>query len=83
LVYKIRYKKSVIKDLKNLDIKDKKRILDKTEEVLSEKPQQCLLLRGRFAGLRKLRIGPYRVIFSIMDEEVWVLRIKHRRNAYK
>lgn len=83
MAYKIRFKKSVIKDLKILDLKDKKRILDKTEEVLSENPQKCPLLRGRFAGLRKLRIGSYRVIFSIMDKEVWVLRIKHRRNVYR
>ncbi len=83
MAYTIRFKKSVIKDLKNVELKDKKRILDKTEEVLSENPQKCSLLRGRFAGLRKLRIGAYRVIFSIMDEEVWVLRIRHRRKLYK
>jgi len=83
LAYKIRFKKSVIKDFKNVELKDKKRILDKTEEVLSENPWKCPPLRGRFAGLRKLRIGSYRVIFSIMDEEVWVLRIRHRRKLYK
>lgn len=83
MAYTIRFKKSVIKDLKNVELKDKKRILDKTEEVLSENPQKCSLLRGRFAGLRKLMIGAYRVIFSIMDEEVWVLRIRHRRKLYK
>lgn len=42
-------------------------------------------LRGNLAGLHSARRGTYRVIYRIDDErsEVIVLRIEHRRNAYR
>ncbi|MCH7733291.1 MAG: type II toxin-antitoxin system RelE/ParE family toxin [Candidatus Marinimicrobia bacterium] len=83
MAYKIRYKKSVAKDLKSIEKKEKERILNKIENTLSKKPNQYPLLKGRFAGLRKLRIGNYRVIFSLLDDEIWILRIVHRSEIYK
>ncbi|MCH8069328.1 MAG: type II toxin-antitoxin system RelE/ParE family toxin [Candidatus Marinimicrobia bacterium] len=83
MAYKIRYKKSVAKDLKSIEKKEKERILNKIENTLSKKPNQYPLLKGRFAGLRKLRIGNYRVIFSLLDDEIWILRIGHRSEIYK
>ena len=83
MVYKIRYKKSVIKEFKKLDLPIRIRIFNKIENTLSKTPKQFPLLRDRFAGLRKFRIGPYRVIFSILDDEVWILRMGHRREVYK
>lgn len=83
MVYKIRYKKSVAKDLKSIDKGEKERILNKIEHTLSNKPNQYPLLKGRFSGLRKLRIGNYRVIFSLLDDEIWILRIGHRSEIYK
>ncbi len=83
MVYKIRYKKSVAKDLKSIDKGEKEQILNKIEDTLSNKPNQYPLLKGTFAGLRKLRIGNYRVIFSLLDDEIWILRIGHRSEIYK
>lgn len=83
MAYKIRYKKSVAKDLKSIEKKEIERILNRIEADLSTNPGQFPLLKGRFAGLRRLRIGNYRVIFSLFDDEIWVLRIGHRRNVYR
>jgi mRNA interferase RelE/StbE len=83
LVYKIRYKKSVSKDLKAIAKKARSQILDKLEEELSITPYQYPVLKGAFAGLRKFRIGNYRVIFTIINNEVWILRIGHRSRVYK
>ncbi len=83
MAYKIRYKKSVAKDLKSIERKEKKRILNKIENTLSKKPNQYPRLKRRFAGLRKLRIGNYRVIFSLLDDEIWILRIGHKSEIYK
>jgi mRNA interferase RelE/StbE len=82
LAYKIFYKKSVAKDFKKIDLSIRKRIIDKIEENLINKPKQYPVLQGRFLGLRKFRIGPYRVIFSVLDDEVWVLRVGHRKDVY-
>ena len=40
-------------------------------------------LKGKFAGLRKYRVGDYRVIFAIAGREVLVLRIGNRRDVYR
>ena len=83
MAYKIRFKRSVAKDLNKLNQKEKIRILDKIDEVLKIRPADFPKLKGEYFGLRKLRIGSYRVIFSILDDEVHVLRIGHRTNVYK
>jgi len=83
LAYSIAYKKSVEKDLASLGKAEARRILDKIEKELTTRPDACPSLKGEFAGLRKLRVGSYRVIFAILKQEVLVLRIGHRRDVYE
>ena len=83
MAFNINYKKSVERDLSRLDKTEARRILNKIEEELSERAQSFPILKGEFAGLRKLRIGDYRVVFTIMDDDVLVLRISHRREIYR
>ena len=81
--YKIDYKKSVAKDLKRIDKADAKRILDKIDENLADNPQRFPALTGAFAGMRKFRVGDYRVVFVIMDQQVLILRIQDRKDVYR
>jgi mRNA interferase RelE/StbE len=83
LVYNILYKKSVGRDLKSIPKAEAKRIVDQIEEALTKHPDSYPVLKGEFAGLRRMRIGDYRVIFSIMDGDVLVLRIGHRKDVYR
>jgi len=83
LAYKITYKTSVSRDLKRLGKKESERVLDQIEQQLSLDPKNFPELKGRFAGLRKIRLGDYRVIFAILDDEVLVLRIGHRKEVYR
>jgi len=83
LSYKISFKSSVFKDLKKIDKSKAKHILDKVENELSESPDSYPMLSGKFSGLRKYRIGDYRVIYSILKDTVLILRISHRKDAYK
>lgn len=80
--YKITYKKSVIKDLKKIDKTDLKRLIAKIEKELTKKPGSYPALKGEFAGLRKLRVGNYRIIYAILDKEVLILRVGHRKEVY-
>jgi mRNA interferase RelE/StbE len=83
LAYKITYKNSVSRDLKKLEKREAKRILDQIEQSLSRHPESFPELKGKFAGLRKMRLGDYRVIFAILGTESLVLRIGHRKEVYK
>ena len=81
--YNITYKKSVKRDLSRIDKAQAKRILNKLEKELSEKANSFPVLKVPFAGLRKYRIGEYRVIYAIIGDDVVVLRIAHRGDVYK
>jgi mRNA interferase RelE/StbE len=83
LAYNILYKKSVQRDLKKLGKTEARRILDQLETELSKKPDSYPILKGEFAGLRKYRLGDYRIIYALMDEDVVVLRIGHRKDVYR
>lgn len=83
MTYKIGFKKSVGRDLKKIDREQAERILDKIEKTLLDTPEEHPQLTGKFAGLRKFRVGDYRVIFTILDETVLVLRISHRKSSYR
>jgi len=83
LKYKITFKKSVSRDLKKIGQSQAKNILDKIEEELPLKADQYPQLKGRFSGLRKCRIGDYRVIFSLLNDTVLITRIKHRKEVYR
>jgi len=83
-MFKITFKKSVAKDLKRMSKDQVKNILDKIEANLSTTPEQYPELKGKFAGLRKFRVGNYRIIFAILEKNiVLITRIKHRKESYK
>jgi mRNA interferase RelE/StbE len=83
LSFKIAFKKSVARDLKKIDRDQVDRILSKIEDELPEKAEAFPVLSGKFSGLRKFRVGEYRVIFSIIGDTALILRIAHRREAYR
>jgi addiction module RelE/StbE family toxin len=83
LNYKIAFKKSVARDLKKIDKDQATKILKKIEDELPEKVETLPVLSGKFSGLRKFRVGDFRVIFSIIGDTALILRIRHRKEAYR
>ena len=73
--YKIAFKKSVVRDLKRIDKDQADRILRQIEMELPKKADRFPVLTGKFSGLRKFRVGDYRVIYSIMGDTALILRI--------
>jgi len=78
LRYKIRFKKSVRRDLKKIEKDQVERILTKIEDNLVNNPDTYPSLTGKFSGLRKFRVGNYRIIYTLLDDTVLILRISHR-----
>lgn len=83
MAFNVVYKKSVSRDLKKLSKAEASRILDQIENELARKPESNPVLKGQFAGLRKYRIGDYRVIYALMGTDILILRIGNRRDVYK
>jgi len=84
LEYSISYKKSVTRDLKRIDKAEAVKIIDSLEDKLKQNPQTFgKALTGEFRGLFRLRTGNYRVIYSVMDDAVLILRIAHRKDSYQ
>ncbi|NQT93745.1 MAG: type II toxin-antitoxin system RelE/ParE family toxin [Lentisphaerae bacterium] len=79
----ITYKKSVGKDLKRIGKANAKRVMDKIDAELVKNPDRFPALSDPFAGLRKFRVGDYRVIFAILDDDVLILRVQHRKDVYR
>ena len=83
MAYNLSYKKSVFRDLKRIAKSEAMRIMDRLEQELSIKADTFPILKGKFAGLRKFRVGNYRVIYIIQGKEILILRIGHRSDVYK
>jgi mRNA interferase RelE/StbE len=73
----------VSRDLRKIDKNQADRILQKITEELPDRADTFASLSGKFSGLRKFRVGDYRVIYSIIGDTAIVLRVSHLREAYR
>jgi len=80
---RIDYKASVASDLRRLDRLAAQRVLREIERRLGDPARGGSPLVGEFAGLYRLRIGEYRVIYVRRAAGFLVLRIAHRREVYR
>lgn len=83
--WKIVYKESVKKDLKSISKNIQYIIKRAIEEKLKNDPLKFgLPLKRNLKGLMKLRVGDYRIIYSIDNKvvTVQVIKIGHRKDVY-
>ena len=83
MAYSIIYGDRIPRDLSRLGKAEVRRVLGRIERDLAGKADSCPTLKGKWAGLRKYRVGDYRVVFAIVKNEVRVVRIGHRRDIYR
>ena len=82
--YKITFKKSVAKDLRNIPNKDVQRILQRIDSLAeSPRAEGCIKLTGH--QHYRARLGVYRIIYEIRDDVliINVIKIGHRSAVYK
>lgn len=83
--YEITYARSALKSLRKLDRAAAHRILRAIDALAQDtRPQGCLQISGGDGELR-IRVGDFRVVYDVQDEEliVLVLRFGHRREVYR
>lgn len=80
---RIEYKASVAGDLDEIEPSIARRIVNKIERALRAEERSGKALAGEFAGLYRLRIKEYRVIYARTDDGYLVLRVGRRENVYK
>lgn len=82
--YRILFRKSVQKDLAPVPKRDLHRILDRVAALAGDpRPPGSEKLTGQ--ERYRVRQGPYRIVYSIQDDEltVWVVKVGHRREVYR
>ncbi|MBI4034745.1 type II toxin-antitoxin system RelE/ParE family toxin [Candidatus Saccharibacteria bacterium] len=84
-MFEIEFRKEVIEaDLPKIDIVWQKKIKQAIQSKLSAQPQLYgKPLRRSLKNYRKLRVGNYRIIFSIDGSIVKIFAIQHRSEVYK
>jgi len=82
--YRIEVKKSAETELRNIPRKELTRILDRISSLADDPhPKGSLKLTNK--EWYRLRIGNYRVLYSVKDHilTVYIVKVGHRQNIYR
>lgn len=83
MIYVVGLKPKASKDLRHLQKQDARRVADALEELADGLSGDVKRLTN-FSPEYRLRVGPFRVLFEIENEnEIVVYRVVHRREAYR
>ncbi|PYQ63096.1 MAG: type II toxin-antitoxin system RelE/ParE family toxin [Acidobacteria bacterium] len=82
--FSIKIKASAAKSLSRIPKAERSRLIQAIDRLRRE-PLAGGTLKGEFSGLRRLRVGDYRIVYEVLHEQVTVLvvRIGHRREVYR
>ena len=82
--YSIRIKSSAAKALRRLAPGDRRRLVAAIDR-LADEPLAGSVLKGEFSGLRRLRVGRYRIVYEAVHRELTVLvvRVGGRGSVYR
>ena len=83
-VYKIEVAPAARRDLRRLDRPIRERIREAINGLALDPYHNAVKLRGTERDFR-IRVGDWRVIYEIIEDSVvvLVLRVRHRREAYR
>lgn len=85
MMFALRYHHEVVRsDIPSIPKKERNRIQKAIEEKLAIHPEVFgKPLRRSLKGYRRLRVGDYRVVFRIEEDEVKIFAIGHRSVVYE
>jgi len=71
------------KNLETIHAQDKRIIIQKLKEYAENPQKYAIKLVNPKLGMYRFRIGNYRAIFDIIEDDIVILKIGHRRDIYK
>ena len=82
--YSLKIKGSGRKYLLKTDKKNRIRLIQAIDKLLSQ-PHSGTQLKGDLTGLRRIRVGHYRIIYEIQKNNlvILVVRVGHRKEIYR
>ena len=82
--YSLRIKASAVKSLRRVPAAERLRLIEAIDRLATE-PTAGGVLKGEFRGLRRLRVGRYRIVYEVDEGEltILVIRIGHRKDVYR
>lgn len=82
--WSIKWDTRALKEASRLPAEDQRRIV-KAVEALPGNPLLGEAMKGRWKGLRRIRIGVYPAVYALKEEEliILVLTVGHRKEVYR
>jgi len=82
--YSLKIKASAVKSLRRVPTAERLRLIEAIDRLATE-PTAGGVLKGEFRGLRRLRVGRYRIVYEVDEGEltILVIRIGHRKDVYR
>ena len=86
MIYRIEFRPAALRDLKNLprDVLDR---ISRKVSALTENPRPLGVekLSGGEVDFYRIRIGDYRVLYTIQDKVllIIIIKVRHRREVYR
>jgi mRNA interferase RelE/StbE len=85
LAYQVKWHEKAVEDLRDVDKKTAKGLIERIKEYLLQDPISLgKPLHGEFKGLYRYRYGRYRVLYAIDRKEntLLILRVGKRKEIY-
>jgi mRNA interferase RelE/StbE len=82
VIYDFEFKPRALKDLKDLNPENRRRMFEKIESMRDNLTGDVKRLTN-FTPEYRLRVGDYRVLFEVEGHKIVIYRVVHRREAYR
>ncbi len=84
MTYALHIKRSAAKALQTIALDERLRLIEAIDR-LADNPGAGSVLKGEFSGLRRMRVGNYRIVCEVKAQQlvVLVVRIGRRRDIYR
>ncbi len=79
----INIRKSAIKDLEKIDVNQKEKIHSALLKLKDFPEVSNIKKLTRFEPAYRLRVGSYRILFDVFENNIEIGRILHRKDSYR